>query len=327
MSRRRSTIRILAGLTVCAGLMVWRTAAAAETEARCLFVSSYHQGYEWNDGIEAGLVRGLAGACRMERFYMDTKRYPEERHGRRMAALAWQQIQRDPPDLVIAADDNASRYLVSRYLRDTELPVVFCGINWSVAEYGYPYDNATGMVEVAPVRQMLEVIEEVVTMPTRGTYLSSSVLTERKDFARYRQVFASHGIELEGVFVSDLAAWQSAYLAAQQGDFVILGNNAGINDWDPATASAHVRRQAGVFSVSNYAWMMPYTMLAMTKSPEEQGQWAGQLAQTILNGTPPSVIPIVANRSWGLYINPVLLDASGIRLSQRRFQQAVRVTQ
>ena len=48
--------------------------AHAAAPARCLYVSSYHAGYEWNDGIERGLEAELRGRCELTRFYMDGKR-------------------------------------------------------------------------------------------------------------------------------------------------------------------------------------------------------------------------------------------------------------
>ena len=35
------------------------------------------------------------------------------------------------------------------FFDDADLPVVFCGVNWDAATYGYPFKNATGIVEVA----------------------------------------------------------------------------------------------------------------------------------------------------------------------------------
>jgi len=301
-------------------------AMASPPLAQCLYVSSYHAGYEWNDGIEAGLTRALAGRCELQRFYMDTKRDTRQEQGEQKALEAKALIDRTRPDIVIAADDNVSRYLVSRYFRDADIPFVFCGVNWTVQEYGYPYRNVTGMIEVAPIRPTLKVIHSVVRATSRGVYLSSDVFTEHKDFERYQRIFAAANIRLEGVFVSTLEDWREAYLAAQGADFVILGNNAGINDWDPGMAGEHALRHAGAFSVTNYDWMMPYAMFAMTKLPDEQGEWAGQVALAILDGTPPLDIPIVANRRWGLYANPELLTRAGIKLPDYLMHKSVKVS-
>ena len=46
---------------------------------KILFVDSYHQGYEWSDGIEAGLRHGLEGAgVELKIVRMDTKRNTDD---------------------------------------------------------------------------------------------------------------------------------------------------------------------------------------------------------------------------------------------------------
>ncbi|MFM1892820.1 MAG: hypothetical protein RLZ44_1897, partial [Pseudomonadota bacterium] len=48
--------------------------SGAAWSARCLYISSYHQGYAWSDGVERGLRQGLEGQCELRQFDMDTKR-------------------------------------------------------------------------------------------------------------------------------------------------------------------------------------------------------------------------------------------------------------
>ena len=293
--------------------------------AQCLYVSSYHKGYEWNDGIERGLESVLAGQCEIDRIYLDTKRNTDESFGRAKALEAYRHIEATRPDIIIAADDNASKYLVQPYLMDKETPVVFCGVNWNVDAYGYPYSNATGMVEVVPIGPLLDVITSAVGNQHSGIYLSSDVFTEHKDFARYKEVFAREGVVISGVFVSTLAEWEKAYLEAQSAGFVILGNNGGINDWDKTRAAEVAVQHARTLTVTNYDWMMPYAMFAMTKVPEEQGEWAAQVALSILGGEHAGNIPIIANRRWGLYANPTLLKKTGISLPAHIMHRTIKV--
>lgn len=103
--------------------------AQAATAARCLYVSSYHAGYEWNDGIERGMKPHLAGKCELRTFYMDGKRQLGAAFAKSKAREAKELIDSWKPNIVIAADDNASKYLVMPYLKNVATPVVFCGIN------------------------------------------------------------------------------------------------------------------------------------------------------------------------------------------------------
>ena len=290
----------------------------------CLYVSSYHTGYEWNDGIEEGIEKVLKNNCTLDKFYMDSKRNPSEAFIKKMAIKAKEYIEKTKPDIVIACDDNASKYLIMPYFKNDKLPFVFCGINWTVEEYGYPYSNATGIIEIAPISPLLKVIKSIVRRVKTGVYLSADVLTEHKDFRRYKSKYAEYGITLKSTFVTTSESWKKEFLNAQNADFIILNNNSGINDWNKADIQEFVSSQESILTVTNYDWMIPYAMLAITKLPQEQGQWAAKVAQAILNGENPGEIPIVVNREWNIYINEPLIDESTYTLPSTIASKAVR---
>jgi ABC-type uncharacterized transport system substrate-binding protein len=316
-------ITVLAGLA----LVAQATAAgAAPPPARCLYVSSYHAGYEWNDSIEHGLESTLQNRCELRKFYMDGKRNLGEAFAKDKALEAKQLVETWKPDVIIAADDNVSKFLIMPYYKNAAIPVVFCGLNWTAEPYGYPYRNATGMVEVGPIKPLLAEVLAVVKNPRRGVFLSADEMTQTKEFAMSRELYKRRGITMTHTAVRTLADWQAGFSAAQENaDFIIIGNHAGIKDWDEAPARRYVHEHARRFTVTYLEWMAPYAMLTMAKIADEQGEWSGKVAVLILNGTPPSKIPVVANRRWNMYVNTRLLDKAGIRVSTDILQKAVKV--
>ena len=50
-------------------------------------------------------------------------------------------------------------------------------------------------------------------------------------------------------------------------------------------------------------WMAPYVLVAYGKDAQEQGEWAANAALRIMNGTPPSSIPIVRNERGNMLLN------------------------
>jgi ABC-type uncharacterized transport system substrate-binding protein len=284
---------------------------------KCLFVSSYHQGYAWSDGVERGLRQALDGKCEVRQFDMDTKRKKSDEDQRAAALAAKAVIESWQPDVVITADDNAARYLIKPYYRDAELPFVFCGINWTVKEYGFPYRNVTGMIEVAPVQAMVDEAKALVGGASRTLYIGAATETEVKNAERLRKAAEKAGVEFEQRLTPKLADWIEAYAEGQAYDFIIMGSNAGINDWDEAAAIRAILPHTRRLTVTSHEWMMPVSMLGMTKIPEEQGEWAASVALQIIGGSSPDSIPIIANRKWDLFLNPQLLDAAGITLPAR----------
>jgi len=309
--RRRSAVGLSVAFAFCAFLMASASRADA---AHCLYVSSYHPEYYWNVEIEKGLDAALNGACEISRFYMDTKRNKGREHAERKAAEAKHLIDETRPDVVIACDDNASKYLVVPYLKDVATPVIFCGVNWTVDSYGYPYSNLTGIVEVAPIAPLIDAAMDVVGNTRRLIYLAADVPTQHKELARVRQLAGRRGLEVQSAMVSSLDAWVAAVRRVSSEDILMLGSSSGISDWNDDRAMEIVVKQGKAFSITIYSNMAPLAMLAMMKTGVEHGEWAGEIALILLEGESPANIPIVASRRWSGQQNRALLDAAGYRL-------------
>lgn len=289
--------------------------SAPALASKCLFISSYHTGYEWSDGVAHGLRNTLQDKCEIKQFDMDTKRRKDETSIKQAALTAKNLIEVWKPDVVIIADDNAAKYVVASYYRDAPIPFVFCGINWSVEEYGFPYTNTTGIVEVAPIGLLLTKAINILGGVSSAVYIGADTLSERKNLQRFAIAADDHRITLKSYLVSTSSEWMEAYTTGQNHDFLILGSNSGIKDWDDAAIKQFVHTHTHKLSATNHGWMLPYTMLGFTKVPEEQGVWAGKAAIAVLNGARPIDIPIVTNRKWDMRINEELVKSSGIQIS------------
>lgn len=297
----------------------------AASAAKCLFISSYHRGYKWSDGVERGIRTTIGKQCELKQFDMDTKRHKDESYIERKALEAKALIEAWQPDVVITADDNAAKYIIKPFYKDHAIPFVFCGINWTVKEYGFPYQNVTGMIEIAPIDPLFDKAETYVKAPQSAFYIGADTLTERKNLKRFQQAAERRGLKLDYRLVGTTEAWLAAYEAAQKADFVILGSNSGINDWDRERILNRLKRIVSRMSLTNHEWMMPYTMLGLTKVPEEHGEWAAQTALLIMRGVPPSSVPIVPNRKWDIWVNPTLLAAANIQLPKALMQKGKKV--
>ena len=303
------------------GLVYGQSAFAA----KCMLVTSYHQGYAWNDGVQRGVESVLSGKCDLKIFYMDTKRNKSKSHGEAMAAKAKKLIDEFQPDVLIAADDNASRYLVSKYYKNAELPVVFCAVNWNVTKYGYPYKNVTGMIEVAPIQPLIELARKVTDKLKTMVYLGVNTFTEKKNARRVVDVAQKQGVEVQVSLANDINEWKQLFVKAQTADFLILGSNAGIKGWSDNEMAEFVKRNAKKLLLSNHNWMAPFSMYTIAKVAEEQGEWAAEAALAIVKGLSPAKIPIRVNRKWQIYINTPLLKKAGFNDGHAYFKNAIEV--
>ena len=302
---------------VCAILLILGSLYPQATLAnKCLFISSYHQGYAWSDGVERGLRSVLEGKCEIKQFDMDTKRNKSAEYKKESGLKAKQMVENWKPDVVITADDNAAKYVIQPYFNGHEIPFVFCGINWTAAEYGFPYSNVTGMVEVAPILPLLEKVRDLIPEVRKAIYIGANTLTEEKNLARFQKATSKLNISLDSALSNSVDDWLKAYEQAQQYDFIIVGSNSGIPAWDKEHVVNKIISSSRKLSVTNHDWMMPYTMLGFTKVPEEQGEWAAQAALSIMDGIDISQISIVPNRKWDIWTNQSLLKSANITLPE-----------
>ncbi|OWU75892.1 ABC transporter substrate-binding protein [Marinibacterium profundimaris] len=278
---------------------------------RVLHVDSYHRGNEWNDRIAAAFVSALeAEGVEVRVLHMDTKRRSSEAEMTGAAAEAARVIADWQPDVVTVSDDNAVKYLLMPHFRDADVPFVFCGLNWDAGIYGLPYANATGMVEVSPIPQILRLLRAHAKGDRIG-YLAEDTPTKRKEQAFHEKLF---GVDYARTWlVSSYAGWAEAFEAAQgEVDMLMLLGVGALTDWDAPAARQLAETRTRIPTGTDFEWLMPYALLGVGKLPEEQGEWAAQAALRILDGVSPSEIPLAHNTKGQLLFNPRIARRLGI---------------
>ncbi len=283
--------------------------AGSHAGKKVLYIDSYHEGYGWSDGITMGVKKALEGSsAELKIIRMDTKRNTGEAFKKEAALKAKSVIEQFKPDVVIASDDNASKYLIEPYFKDAELPFVFCGVNWDAGVYGYPYKNVTGMVEVTPVAQLIEQLRNYAEGDRIG-WLGPDILTARKEAANYKTVF---GLSLKEYYAADVEDYKKGFVELQKEvDILLLASDGGlykdVADELRAFVEANTRKPTG----ASYDFMAGMALVTFAKVAEEQGAWAGQTAGKILDGASPAGIPIVKNKDGKLIVNARIAKTMG----------------
>ncbi len=269
---------------------------------KVVYVNSYHEGYPWSDAIETGLHNVLDGTgVELTIIRLDTKQNPDPAFGEAAGAKAWNEIQALNPDVVITSDDNAQKYLVVPFMKNSSIPVIFNGVNWDASAYGFPTTNMTGMIEVELPDQLVELLKANAKGERLG-YITVDTETERKVVEIYNDRF--FGGQMQPYWVKTQDEFKAAFLAAQQEvDILFMGNNAGSDKWDEQEMKLFVLKNTAIPTGSINDWMAPYSLLTLAKSGQEQGEWSAQASLSILSGTPPSEIPVAENKKGQLIVN------------------------
>lgn len=290
--------------------------ACQKTSKRVFYVNSYHQGYPPSDEVYAAIrqVFDSVPDVRLESFFLDSKRNPSPENISEKVTLALEQIQKFKPDLIIASDDDAVKYLVVPHLKGKEIPVVFCGVNWSAEHYGLPASNVTGMLEVLPLKENLQQIKLFNPEARKMLILSENSTSEQNNRVLLDTLFRSSGFEPEYTLVNEFDEWKIAFVAANQNfDLIYLPTNGSIKNWDKEEAVETVSQNIKVPVITCDDFMMPYCVFGMTKVAAEQGDWAAKTALKILAGKPIGEIPLTKNRKSRVFLNQELAAKIGFK--------------
>jgi ABC-type uncharacterized transport system substrate-binding protein len=298
------------------------TGFAGELAGRkVLLVDSYHLGYDWSDGVVEGVEEVLKEtAAELRIFRMDTKRNQSEAFKRQAALQAKALIESFQPDVVIASDDNASKYLIQPNYRDTSLPIVFCGVNWDASVYGYPYANATGMVEVELIEPLVAQLGQLAKGDRIG-FLAIGGTTSEKDNAYHSKILGKPYDKT--YYVMTYQEWKERFVQLQdEVDFLIIGNPQGLSGWDENDFVHFAARHTRIPTGATIHWVKKFTLMGYMRVPQEQGRWASKAALKILRGTPVSEIPMAQNRQGKLTINMRLAKRLGVTFDPAVFKRA-----
>jgi Gnt-I system high-affinity gluconate transporter/Gnt-II system L-idonate transporter len=300
--------------------------AAAAEPLRVFYLNSYHQGYASSDDAMAAIreILGREGVALQVEF-MDAKHHPADAELRHRADEVMASLRRFRPNLLIASDDDAVKYVLAPYYRDGPIPAVFCGVNWSAKQYGLPTANVTGMLEVVPIEETLRQIQQVRPSTRRLCVLSENSTSERSNRELLDPKYKALGLDPQYVLVDNFEEWKRAFVAAQRAsDVVYLPTNGGIGGWDAAAATEWVRSNIRKPVVTCDDFMMPYAVFGLTKVAREQGEWAAHAALAILHGKRPADIPMVPNQQTRCFQNPTLADRIGFHAPAGRSCAAYR---
>lgn len=300
-------------LSTAAMILVLMVAAPAfSAEKKVLFIDSYHEGYAWSDGITRGVKSVLEDSgVNLKVIRMDTKRNKSEEFKVAAAEKAKAEIEAFKPDVVIAADDNASKYLIAPYYKGTDLPVVFCGVNWDASGYGFPASNVTGMVEVNDVVGLIGQLKQFAKGDRVG-FIAGDAVTNEKEIENYKKKF---NLEVDAYLAKDFADWKKGYSEMQtKVDILIVYNFVAVPDWDAEAAKEFILANTKIPTGTMQSGVMDYAMLGFTKVAEEQGEWSAKAALRILNGTSPADIPVARNEQGNLMVNVKIAEAMGAEI-------------
>lgn len=305
---------------------------------KVLFVNSYDLDFPWSMRLLRGALKILdvkidersknlddtASPFQFKLHDMKTKNAQSEAFKQKAGLEAKALIESWRPDVVICADDNASKYLIVPYFRNSDIPFVFCGVNWSAAEYGFPCANVTGMIEVFPVQETLTILKPYAKGDRVG-FLAHDTLSEQKNASYIRDIFK---LDMVIRLVSSMDELILAFKEIQQvSDILLVGEVVSTKGFDDDRFFEITNRYTTIPTARFSPTRIRNVLLSSVRVAEEQGEWAATTAMSILNGKSPRDIPITMNRKAGITLNMKLAKKLNIKFPMELIERATFVSE
>ena len=326
----------------------------APTATKVLVIHSYHEGWNWNSDIEAGIIEGLyqqgyaSGIdYEIETFYMDTKvTYTTVEQIKERATLALDLIEEFDPDIVFVNDDNALKYVAVAYAAthpESGLPFVFCGINIDPSVYEpvesleRPGGTITGTLERFPYSEAFALAkrlspdaENIVLLADSSTS-STAVIDNFK--TTYLDVVNSSPLEVIGpIQLNTFDEWKAAVSEYQtKADFIGIITYHQLRDGNGDVVPAQdivnwTVNNSGLPEVGFITFHAEDGFLsAAGVDGYKTGIYTGVIGSEILNGADPGEIPIVDPKAVEIAFNLCRADMLGITIPTAELAAADKV--
>jgi ABC-type uncharacterized transport system substrate-binding protein len=304
------------------------------TRKRALVLHSYHPEFIWVQDVNRGILQGLREErfeaernLTLEYFYMDTKRKTDEQWKLEVAAKAKTRIATFKPDVVIAVDDNAQKYVVQD-MASGDTPFVFLGVNADPMTYGYlrslkaPGGQVTGSIERERFSQSFALLDQLVPGVSNLAILCDDGPTGRPVVERVKLQAAELGINIVAVKqTGSYSEWQRFVAEIQnQADALLvvlyhtLKDDAGKPVHENTVLSWTVENSQ-LPDMGFWSWAVEGGLLCSEAiSGYQQGHYAATVASYVLLGQSPGEFPVDKPQRGEVCVNLARAKMLGIEI-------------
>ena len=280
---------------------------------RVMILHSYDTDYSWVRDINVGLNRILKNhSVKIRYYYMNTKRNPDKEYKERIGAAATKVVKEWKPDVLIAIDDDAQKYVASNFINDPYIKIVFSGVNAKPEIYNYDKaKNVTGIIERLPFESFKEVFLQILPKDKRKVMHIADASSTSIFIQKEIEALDWSPLELEETILCEtLVDWKKAIKrASEEADILFITHYHTIKDEkglviQPKKIIEMTEPYLKIPAIGSWGFYVEDGgMMAVAVSPYEQGEEAAKMALQIIDyGVKPSDIPFKKNSLFVVYI-------------------------
>ncbi len=305
-----------------------------EKRKKVLVLHSYHPEYTWIKDVNKGILSGLAEErfdpqknIILEYFHMDTKRQTSEEWKLKVADEAMAKIRSWKPDVVIATDDNAQKYVVAK-MKDSGVNFVFLGVNADPMTYNYinslesPGGKITGSIERARFEETVNLLHRLRPDVKRIAIVCDDGPTGKPVVERVLEMAPNIGIEVVASRrIGNFSEWQRYVKSIQnKADALLVVVYHTLKDDDGNAVHENVVLN---WTIQNnhlpdmgfWSWAVEGGLLCSEAiSGYQQGHYAATVASYVLMGQAPGDFPVDKPQRGEVCINLARAKMLGIEV-------------
>jgi len=210
----------------------------------------------------------------------------------------------------------------------TDRPIVFAAVTdpveaGLVSSWEAPDANITGVSDLNPMKEQLELIKEALPeVATVGIVYSSGEVNSEVQVAEAEEAAAGMGIEILKATVTNSSEVQQAAESLDVDAYLIPTDNTVVSAAESLIQVAE-QKQKPVFA-SDESTMERGAAAGLSVNYTQQGVDAAAVFLKMLEGTPASDIPVETQTEFDLFVNPAAAEKQGLTLPESIVSRATK---
>lgn len=294
---------------------------------KIMIVNSYSKRFLWEIDLEKGIssVTNKRKYLNVKTLYMHGKEHQEQAYLRSKSQLIRKIVRKWHPNVLIASDDIAQKWVAKHFTNDNNISIVFLGVNADISMYGYQNaSNVTGIVERLPFVAIKEVLANMVPNKKRIAHISDNSFSAQFVAKRFN-TFNWKPLQLvtNTIAMNDYKTWQKKVLSLQDKVDIIFVSHyeTFMENGRPVPSERIVKwlmSNSKVPVIGLYGFFVQQGGAFAIASPiKKQGEMAAKLALKLIDGkTKASNYPVQRLNTFDIYIRQEKFDKmfTGIKL-------------
>jgi len=294
-----------------------------ERAKKVFVVFSYHPEFSWVISENGGIDEVFEGKkLEVERFYMDTKRKTGLEWMKQVSDSAIARIETFKPDVLMVFDDNACEWVAKHYV-NTDLPVVFAGMNNEPSDYGFPAENVTGVIERIPFYDIISFLKTLVPEVQSVAFISDDSPTSEGIEDNLKELELPVDVA-EIVATNDFREWKAKIVEWQDKvdaigvlTFNTITDTLTGESLKPEKVIDWIVENNKIPDFASFEFGVEYGLLCGATSPASaQSIVAAEMALKILGGVKPADLEIVNPENVIKLLNTKRAEQLGIYIPE-----------